>query len=66
MFTKVLTLAFELGFIIALPAALGAYGGYRLDMRFQTKPIFTITLLVVAIVVSSLVIYRKIKQIEKK
>ena len=56
----------ELGFIIALPAALGAYGGSRLDVRFHTKPIFTISLLVVAIIVSWLVIYRKIKSINKE
>lgn len=36
---------FNLGFYLVIPLLVGVFGGILLDNWFQTKPIFTITLI---------------------
>ncbi len=55
----------QLGFIIAVPAALFAYFGAKLDKVYATSPLFLLAGLGLSILTSSLAIYQKIKQLEK-
>lgn len=56
-------LATELGFIIAIPLVVLVVGGHWLDVRANTKVIFTIIGVLVALAISSYAIYLKIKNI---
>jgi hypothetical protein len=60
----VLSLVGQLGFIIALPAALFAYGGAILDRQLGTSPLFILLGLGLAIVSSSLWVYRFVQKIK--
>lgn len=55
----------QIGFVIAIPAALFAYLGHKLDIKFGTSPFFLISGIGIAILVSCLTIYQMIKKIEK-
>jgi len=55
----------QIGFIIAIPAALFAYFGHKLDIKFDTSPLFLISGIGIAIFVSCFAIYQMIKKIEK-
>ncbi|OGD66687.1 hypothetical protein A3F08_01950 [Candidatus Berkelbacteria bacterium RIFCSPHIGHO2_12_FULL_36_9] len=54
----------QLGFIIAIPVAILAYFGAKLDKIYQTSPLFLLIGIVFSIITSSIVIYRKIKKLE--
>ncbi len=58
-----LRLAWNLGFIIALPVAVFGFGGAYVDKHFGTTPIFVITGFVMAIVLSGIGVWRKVKEI---
>lgn len=58
-----LRLAWNLGFIIALPVAVFGFGGAYLDKHFGTTPIFVITGFALAIVLTVIGVYRKVKEI---
>ncbi|MDO8469332.1 MAG: AtpZ/AtpI family protein [Candidatus Peribacter sp.] len=58
-----LRLAWNLGFIIAVPVGLFGFGGAYLDKHFGTSPIFVITGFALAIVLSGVGVYRKVKEI---
>ncbi len=58
-FFEALSLAFELGYIIAIPAVGFALGGRLLDRRFDTTPVFLLLGIFVAILLSSYLVYRK-------
>jgi len=58
-----LRLAWNLGYIIALPAALFGFGGAFLDKEFNTSPLFILIGFCVAITLSTIGVYRIIKQI---
>ncbi|ALM09569.1 MAG: hypothetical protein PeribacterA2_0175 [Candidatus Peribacter riflensis] len=58
-----LRLAWNLGFIIAVPVAVFGFGGAYLDKYLQTTPIFVITGFVLAIVLTVIGVYRKVKEI---
>ena len=60
-----LGMAWDLGWIIALPLVLLALGGRVLDNKLGTSPLFLIAGLLLSLVVSSLLVYRKIKEISK-
>lgn len=62
---NVLALASEVGFIIIVPLLLVLAVGLKLDNIFATKPIITIGLMPVALVVSGGAIWRKIKYLNK-
>lgn len=58
-----LRLAWNLGFIIAVPVGLFGFGGAYMDKHFDTSPIFVITGFALAIVLSVVGVYRKVKEI---
>lgn len=62
----VLGLVGQIGFIIAIPVAILAYIGAKLDKIYSTSPFFLLAGIGLSIFVSSLIIYRKIKQLENK
>lgn len=62
----VLSILGQLGFIIAIPAAVFAYLGAMLDKKWHTSPLMIIASLGLAIFSSSIIVYRMIKKIEGK
>jgi len=60
-----LRLAWNLGYIIALPAVLFGFGGAFLDKEFNTSPLFLLLGFVLAIPLSTIGVYRIIKQINR-
>jgi len=58
-----LRLAWNLGFIIAVPVVVFGFGGAYLDKHFGTTPIFVITGFTLAIVLSGIGVWRKVKEI---
>ncbi len=58
---ELVSLAFELGFIIALPIIAFGFAGKWLDAKSGTEPLFTLTGILLAIVFTSVWIYRKFK-----
>lgn len=56
-------LAWELGYTIIIPLILFALLGVFLDKRFNTIPLFTILGIILAAIISSIVIYKKVKPI---
>ena len=53
------SLAFELGFIIALPIVAFGFAGKWLDARYGTEPLFTLVGIIFAIASTSVWIYKK-------
>lgn len=58
---ELVSLGFELGFIIALPVLAFGFFGKWLDGRSGTEPLFTLSGVLLAIVSTSIWIYRKFK-----
>lgn len=58
-----LSLAWELGYIIALPIALLGFGGALLDKKLGTSPAFLLIGIALSIIISAVAVYRKIKHI---
>jgi F0F1-type ATP synthase assembly protein I len=56
-------LAGELGFLIALPLAITAVIGVKVDRWLGTTPLFIILGMLLAAVISALAVRRKIKQV---
>jgi len=56
----------QIGFIIAIPVAVFAYFGHKLDIKFQISPLFLLSGMGISLFVSSLGIYRMIKKVEDK
>lgn len=54
-----LSLAFELGYTIAVPLVVLALTGRLLDSRYQTSPWFLLAGILLSIVVSSWLVYKK-------
>jgi len=59
-------LAWELGYSIAIPIVLLALAGRWADKQFETSPWFLLIGIVVSIVISSFLVYRKTKNILKE
>ncbi len=53
---------FNLGFYLAIPLLAGVSGGIILDNWFQTKPIFTISLIILGSIASFYNLFRLIKK----
>ena len=56
-------LAWELGYLIALPAAVFAFGGAYLDKHFQLSPLFLVIGLLLAFTMSTIAVVRKVRSI---
>ena len=61
-FWRSLSVLGVVGWSIALPAALGAWLGHRLDLRFETGVRFTLMLLVVGVTLGSVVAWRIVRE----
>ncbi|OGE76438.1 MAG: hypothetical protein A3K06_01420 [Candidatus Doudnabacteria bacterium RIFCSPHIGHO2_01_52_17] len=59
--SEMVRLAFELGFIIALPVVAFGYFGKWLDQRSDTYPLLTLIGILAAIVSTSFWMYRKFR-----
>lgn len=62
---KALALAWELGYTIAVPLVIFALGGRLLDQRLGTTPIFLLIGILLALIVSTLGVYKKTTSIIK-
>lgn len=58
---QLVSIAFQLGFIIALPVVGFGYLGKWLDHKAGTEPLFTLIGILTAIVFTSIWIYQKFK-----
>lgn len=56
-------LAWSLGYIIALPAVLFGFGGAYLDKHFHTSPFLLLLGLGIAMGISAVGVYRRLKEI---
>lgn len=55
----------QVGFIIAVPVAILAYFGAKIDKLYHTTPLFILSGMGLSILISSMAIYYKIKRLEK-
>jgi hypothetical protein len=62
---KLINLAMELGFIIALPLVAFGLGGKWLDQRFGTEPWLTLIAIAVAITTTTIWLIRRLKEMIK-
>ena len=58
-------MAGQLGYAIAIPIVILAFAGRLLDRQFGSSPLFLLAGVVLAIVVSSVWVVRKAKEIER-
>ncbi len=56
-------LAWSIGWIVAIPAVLFGFGGAFLDKTLGPSPIFILLGFTLAVVLSAVGVYRKVKQI---
>ena len=63
---ELISMAFQLGFIIAIPVVLFGFLGKWLDRRLDTEPLLTLIGILTAIVFTSIWIYRKFKSYFKQ
>ena len=63
IFLQTLSLAWELGYVIAVPIVILAAGGRFLDNRYDTSPIFLISGILLSILVSGTLVFKKAKRI---
>jgi Na+/H+ antiporter NhaC len=56
----------QVGLIIAIPVVICAYFGHKLDLKFNSSPLFILSGMGISLFVSSLAIYQMIKKIEGK
>lgn len=56
-------LAWHLGYIIAVPAAVFGFAGASLDKALGTSPLFILLGFTLAVVLSAVGVYRKVKKI---
>lgn len=60
---NLLSLAWELGYTIAVPLVLFALLGRWADRRWDTSPLLFLTGVVLAILISSYIVYKKMKDV---
>jgi F0F1-type ATP synthase assembly protein I len=58
-----LGLAFELGYLIAIPLVLLAVGGRLLDKKLNSSPFLFLTGIIFSILISSFLVYKKTKEV---
>ena len=63
VFYRTLSLAWELGYSIALPLVALAFLGRFLDRKYEASPVFLLSGIFFAMLVSGLLVFRKTKKI---
>lgn len=58
-------MAGEIGIILAVPLVFLLLAGIKLDARFDTSPLFTITGMLVSVIISVIAIAHKINRVRK-
>ncbi|MDO8649115.1 MAG: AtpZ/AtpI family protein [Candidatus Peregrinibacteria bacterium] len=58
-----LSLVWEIGYLIAIPAFLFGFGGAYLDQHVGTSPLFVLLGLSLALTASMLVVYRRVQRL---
>jgi len=58
---ELIAFAFEVGYSVAIPLAILAFGGRWLDRQMDTTPTFLIIGLLLSIVSTSIIIWRKVR-----
>lgn len=58
---QMLSLVGEIGYLIAIPAVLFAFGGAYLDRMLDTSPLFLIAGLALALLSSALAVWHRVK-----
>lgn len=61
-----LDIAYELGYLIALPIVVLGFGGAFLDKKFGTSPLFILSGIALSFIITSIGAFRKIKDITDK
>jgi F0F1-type ATP synthase assembly protein I len=62
-FLKAISLAWDLGYIIAIPLVVLAISGRLLDKKFDSSPVFLLAGIFLAMIVSGVMTFRKTKKI---
>jgi len=62
-FLKAISLAWDLGYIIAVPLVVLAISGRLLDKKFDSSPVLLLTGIILAMIVSGILTFRKTKKI---
>lgn len=62
---RLLPVAFELGYTIAIPLVACAFLGRFLDKKFDSSPLFLLIGFLLAITVTAVAIYRKVAHLFK-
>ncbi len=63
---SLLPLAFEIGYVIAIPAVLFGFGGAFLDGKYGTSPVFVLIGFVFAFAASAYVVFHRVRSVLKK
>lgn len=58
-----LNLAWELGYLIAIPAVIFSFGGAYLDKTMGTSPLYLLIGIALAVLLSGFSVYRKTKHL---
>ena len=58
-----LSLVFEMGYTIAIPAVAFSFGGRFVDKYFHTSPLLLLLGIISALILSAYVIYQKIQKL---
>lgn len=61
--SELISLAFEMGYTIAIPIVLFALGGRWLDRKLDSSPLFLLVGIFFALITTGFFIYRKIRKI---
>jgi len=62
-FLKGLSLAWELGYLIALPLVILAVSGRLLDKKFSSSPAFLLAGVSLAVIISGILVFRRTRRI---
>lgn len=59
---RLIAIALEMGYLIALPLVAFAIGGAFFDRLFGTRPLILLISVLFAIIISTILVYRKTKE----
>ena len=62
---ELVSLAFDMGFMIAIPIVVLTLGGKLVDNYFSTSPLFLLIGVLISTVVSTYLVFKKVKNLIK-
>jgi len=60
---SIVSLAWELGYLITIPIVLLAFGGKLLDNKLNTSPWMLLVGIIVSIIITSWLVYKKVNSV---